>query len=1173
MHISSLTTLFFLLVVVSSWSQSVSFTVPANACIDQRITPDNTSTGTSAAEWDFCEGDLTLLPAAAGLGSLAGNQSHGIEPVFDGANWYAFIAVKDDDNIIRLDFGSSLDNPAPAKTNLGNLSGALDNPLDIELVFAAGKWYGFTYNASSKFITRIDFGTSLTTGAASLTTTQIVTGTGSAYSGLEVIAEAGNWFIVYTTEKAVTVARLNSIESIPQPSDFVTTGDVSDFDFLGDIRVIKSNGKWFGFTVTVGNLGVFRLSFGANLFSVPTYQDITDASWLGSALPLGLDIGRDNNTNLVFIITNFGVVRLDVGLDPDTDPVVGTNLGNFGVLQSAYKITLVKHAGRWHGFTCAAFSDGVYRLTFPNMDCKESQALSVEFEPIVTYSSAGIKHITLRGYYDAINYLEAHESINVSSSVSPSVDFTNIGVCATNPTLFTYQGSTAASYAWDFGDASTSTAANPQHSYALPGNYQVNLLATSANGCENTIGHTLKVYGTPVAEFNLPSGLICTGNEFTFVNTTVDSFDGNLSFDWRVDSESVSNQPDLHYTFTSTGDKSIELVASIPGCDNVEQKTLPGVQTGPAVGFTISGQCQDDTIVFTNTSTGSIAGYSWQLDGANADDSQHFSFPSATIGDHTVKLEVSGLNGCLSIESKLFKVYSKPAANFFLDLPPFSCTGSPSQFHDITPTLTDSNVISWSWSFGDGTTTTGKDPTHIYLQSGLKSVGLEVTTDRGCQDQIFKQVTISPSPTASFTNDPACIAKPTQFYGTVSTTAKSWAWKIGSTTYSVQNPTHVFPASSEYNVELTATATNNCLGKATKKIVVPVVPVIDFTVSNPCEGQNVVLSASITGTTDMATSYQWNFVDGVTGTGEIVNRTFPSAGIQPVTLASQHVSGCSYSATKNVTIHSVPVASFSPTTVYGAAPLSVSFTNSSVGAVSYEWRFDNGGEVTVASPTQVFYELGVHDVSLKATNAQGCSDDANGEVHVIVPHTDLSITSLVFATDANGQTRGVLNLKNNSNYPVASFDLVIESGGSVLINENTAVELAPFSEQTIVTRNSLTFVGGGSVYVCVTVELEGDEDPGNNRQCQTATSESVALEPYPNPAKGTLMIQFISSTADELDIRLINETGADAYSVKVAVIPGLNVLNLDVSNLGPGLYVVKAMSSTSLITRRVFISN
>lgn len=56
-------------------------------------------------------------------------------------------------------------------------------------------------------------------------------------------------------------------------------------------------------------------------------------------------------------------------------------------------------------------------------------------------------------------------------------------VCAPGGLAFTNQSIGAASYAWDFGDGSTSTASTPGHTYAAPGTYTIRLIARNDNAC------------------------------------------------------------------------------------------------------------------------------------------------------------------------------------------------------------------------------------------------------------------------------------------------------------------------------------------------------------------------------------------------------------------------------------------------------------------------------------------------------------------------------------------------------------------------------------------------------------------------------------------------------------------------------------------------------------------
>ena len=58
---------------------------------------------------------------------------------------------------------------------------------------------------------------------------------------------------------------------------------------------------------------------------------------------------------------------------------------------------------------------------------------------------------------------------------------------------------------WDFGDSGTSTQQNPTHTYAGFGQYDVQLIAISDQGCGDTITQTITLHDNPVADFTVPN--------------------------------------------------------------------------------------------------------------------------------------------------------------------------------------------------------------------------------------------------------------------------------------------------------------------------------------------------------------------------------------------------------------------------------------------------------------------------------------------------------------------------------------------------------------------------------------------------------------------------------------------------------------------------------------------
>ncbi|MDX2498602.1 MAG: PKD domain-containing protein, partial [Desulfobacterales bacterium] len=58
-------------------------------------------------------------------------------------------------------------------------------------------------------------------------------------------------------------------------------------------------------------------------------------------------------------------------------------------------------------------------------------------------------------------------------------------------------------------------------------------------------------------------------------------------------------------------------------------------------------------------------------------------------------------------------------------------------------TDSDGTVVSWIWDFGDGKTSTVKNPRHRYSKNGTYTITLTVTDDGGAVDYISKTITVS----------------------------------------------------------------------------------------------------------------------------------------------------------------------------------------------------------------------------------------------------------------------------------------------------------------------------------------------------------------------------------------------------------------------------------------------
>jgi len=167
-------------------------------------------------------------------------------------------------------------------------------------------------------------------------------------------------------------------------------------------------------------------------------------------------------------------------------------------------------------------------------------ATSNQQNPAHTYSSAGTYNVTLTVTTSAGCSNSITKSVTVNPN--PAADFGAVTVCLGIATQFTdLSAGNPVSWSWDLGDGNTSNLQNLDHTYTFAGTYNVNLIVTSINGCEDTVEQPVAVNPMPIADF----GYLVLGLTVLFSDSSRDA----TSWFWDFGDGQNINIPDPVHTY------------------------------------------------------------------------------------------------------------------------------------------------------------------------------------------------------------------------------------------------------------------------------------------------------------------------------------------------------------------------------------------------------------------------------------------------------------------------------------------------------------------------------------------------------------------------------------------------------------------------------------------------
>lgn len=356
-------------------------------------------------------------------------------------------------------------------------------------------------------------------------------------------------------------------------------------------------------------------------------------------------------------------------------------------------------------------------------------------------SSAQLGATWTRGYnlnigttpFDADCLFEPHTTYNLNASflvddpcfsTGLTLNFTNGSSPVVGNRMYNvaaFQGVTAFSYTWNYGDGSpVENVIDASHTYGAAGVYTVTLTDTLYGWTTNCIADTMVDLGAsaPTADYSS----VETGLTSVFTNASVSA--SGATYSWDFGDGNTSTTMDPSHTYSTAGTYTVCLTVT-DGCGSDTYCSAVTVSCAtPTPAFTQA--TTGTTVAFTNNSTaGAGAFYLWDFGDGNTSTQTSPSHTYAADGTYTVCLTVSdNCDADSTCQTVVITSCVNPVAGFTSNE---TTTGT----FDFTNTSTTTGSVTYSWDFGDGNTDATMNPTHTYAAGGTYTVVLTVTDSCG----------------------------------------------------------------------------------------------------------------------------------------------------------------------------------------------------------------------------------------------------------------------------------------------------------------------------------------------------------------------------------------------------------------------------------------------------------
>jgi len=601
-------------------------------------------------------------------------------------------------------------------------------------------------------------------------------------------------------------------------------------------------------------------------------------------------------------------------------------------------------------------------------------------------------------------------------------------------------------YKWDFNDATPiSGLANPSHNYTKAGDYDVSLTVTDVNGCQAGGVLQIKVGAVPTAGFT--TSFQTGGGAGTSFTSTSSIPVGNMTYSWNLGNGTTSVLPNPTVIYQPNTYTVVLTVTGDGGCTDsyAQQVNVTNSTVGPVApvaalqpsGFSNNSICLGTLGAYLSDAT---AGGTWSSTNPlviTVDNKGNLT----TVSAGTANIEYTvGFGSKATYSITVLTVPVAPGINGITNI----CTGSSVLF--------SSGVTGGIWSSSDNTIAPVDVNGNVNGKAnGKATISYQVSNVCGASLPSTYAVVVAPccpptAPDAILGSSTVQVNKNTTLTLTTPIPAGCTAVWASDNTSIATVVSGVVTGVAAGSANITCSVTNSC-GVTTVNyfsincIPVPVTPVCtlnaSFTVNSPAQcitDNNFAFTDATKGGTAPYT-YSWVFGDNITSNQQSPSHIYSQAGGYDVILTVVDSKGCSSNAAIQLTVGTVPIASFDVeyNTGTGKGITYISTSSVSAGPLTFSWTFGDGTSSTSSNPTVYYANAGTYKVTLDVTGVGDCK--AEDIKYITYGNPTNTIPVAACPNPASGSSTITLSFTPAGS--VTSVHAVILDAGGKYVSEQT----------------------------------------------------------------------------------------------------------------------------------------